>query len=227
ADTIGETYLAKRGIGRGVPEGRGRFQPAAQDGKPCVVYAVTDKAGEVVAVQRVPLLADGSDRDRAAGKKSLGPISAGFFVLADPHPCQTIVCEGPEDALAIRFAAHEDITAPDVRVVDARRRSKRAPEFLCGGQVATVMLAAARLGLRSGYQGAVGEDLTADQALAPLLAADVAARRTQPPARYPGPAKWSWPTGTWWRRPIRWRPRRDWISCAGAAAPSTPRSPCR
>ncbi|MCH8132682.1 MAG: hypothetical protein IIA30_09045, partial [Myxococcales bacterium] len=68
------------------------------------------------------------------------------------------------------------ISVDEVRVVDARRRSKRAPEFLCGGQVATVMLAAARLGLRSGYQGAVGEDLTADQALAPLLAADVECR---------------------------------------------------
>ncbi len=54
---------------RWVPEKRVRFHPAAQDGRPC---AVTDRADEVVAVQRVPLLADGSDRDRAAGKKSLG-----------------------------------------------------------------------------------------------------------------------------------------------------------
>ncbi len=45
------------------------------------------------------------------------------------------------------------------------------------------MLAAARLGLRSGYQGAVGEDLTADQALAPLLAADVECRAVK---RVPG-----------------------------------------
>ena len=75
------------------------------------------------------------------------------------------------------------ISVDEVRVVDARRRSKRAPEFLCGGQVATVMLAAARLGLRSGYQGAVGEDLTADQALAPLLAADVECRAVK---RVPG-----------------------------------------
>ena len=115
--TIAETYLATRGIVRWVPENRVRFHPTAQAGKPCVVYAVTDRAGEVVAVQRVPLLANGSDRDRAAGKKSLGPISDGFFVLADPHPRQTIVAEGPEDALAIRFAAREDIAAPDVCVV--------------------------------------------------------------------------------------------------------------
>jgi hypothetical protein len=93
--TIAETYLTARGITRHLPEKRVRFHPAGVDGKPNVVFAVTDKAGEVVAVQRVPLLADGSDRDRAAGKKSLGPVGEGFFVLADPRPRQTIVAEGP------------------------------------------------------------------------------------------------------------------------------------
>lgn len=75
------------------------------------------------------------------------------------------------------------ISVDEVRVVDARGRSKRAPEFLCGGQVATVILAAARLGLRSAYQGAVGEDPTADRALAPLLAAAVDCRSVK---RVPG-----------------------------------------
>lgn len=75
------------------------------------------------------------------------------------------------------------ISVDEVRVVDARGRSKRAPEFLCGGQVATAILATARLGLRSGYQGAVGEDPTADQALAPLLAAAVECRSVK---RVPG-----------------------------------------
>ena len=131
--TIGATYLEKRGIVRWVPESRVRFHPTAQDGKPCAVYAVTDKAGEVVAVQRVPLLADGSDRDRSTPKKSLGPIGDGFFVLADPRPRQTIICEGPEDALAIRFAAREDIAAPDVRVVAMMgQRWNRAAETFPG-----------------------------------------------------------------------------------------------
>ena len=132
-DTIAETYLEKRGIMRWVPESRVRYHPAAQDGKPCVVFAVTDKAGEVVAIQRAPILDDGSDRDRAAGKKSLGPIGEGFFVLADPHPRQTIICEGPEDALAIRFAAREDITAPDICVVAMMgQRWDRAAETFPG-----------------------------------------------------------------------------------------------
>ena len=106
--TIAEIYLAARGIVRWVPESRVRFHPTAQDGRPCVVFAVTDRAGDVVAVQRVPLLADGSDRDRSTPKKSLGPVGDGFFVLADPAPRKTIICEGPEDALAIRFATRED-----------------------------------------------------------------------------------------------------------------------
>jgi KaiC/GvpD/RAD55 family RecA-like ATPase len=48
---------------------------------------------------------------------SLGPVSAGFFVVADPHPRATVVVEGPEDALAIRFAMRENISAPDACVV--------------------------------------------------------------------------------------------------------------
>jgi sugar/nucleoside kinase (ribokinase family) len=42
-----------------------------------------------------------------------------------------------------------------------------------GGQVATAMLACARLGLRSAYLGLVGDDADADRALAPLDAAGV------------------------------------------------------
>jgi sugar/nucleoside kinase (ribokinase family) len=42
-----------------------------------------------------------------------------------------------------------------------------------GGQVATAMLALARLGLRACFAGAVGDDEAADTALAPLLAARV------------------------------------------------------
>lgn len=44
---------------------------------------------------------------------------------------------------------------------------------LPGGQVATACLAAARLGLRVAYAGAVGDDAEADAALAPLRAAGV------------------------------------------------------
>jgi sugar/nucleoside kinase (ribokinase family) len=48
-----------------------------------------------------------------------------------------------------------------------------AYEVLPGGQVATAMVAAARLGLRAAYAGAVGSDAAARIALAPLEAAGV------------------------------------------------------
>jgi hypothetical protein len=115
--TPAETYLAARGILRHVPGDRVRFHPSGQDGLPCCIYVVTDREDAVVAIQRAALLPDGSDRDRQAGKKSLGAIRDGFFVLADPHPRQTVIVEGPEDALAIWYAVHEDISAPDARVV--------------------------------------------------------------------------------------------------------------
>ena len=114
--TPAEVYLAARGILRHVPDNRVRYHPSAQDGLPCAVYAVTDREGAVVAIQRVPLLPDGTDRDRKAGKKSLGPVSGGFFTLADPRPRKTVVVEGPEDALSIWFAMHDDISAPDARI---------------------------------------------------------------------------------------------------------------
>jgi sugar/nucleoside kinase (ribokinase family) len=44
---------------------------------------------------------------------------------------------------------------------------------LPGGQVATAVLAAARLGLRAAYAGSVGDDARAEPVLAPLLAAGV------------------------------------------------------
>lgn len=48
-----------------------------------------------------------------------------------------------------------------------------AYEVLPGGQVATAVLAAVRLGLRAAYAGTVGSDPQADLALAPLAAAGV------------------------------------------------------
>ena len=42
-----------------------------------------------------------------------------------------------------------------------------------GGQVATAVLTAARLGLRTAYAGVVGDDSAAAQSLAPLRAAGV------------------------------------------------------
>lgn len=54
-----------------------------------------------------------------------------------------------------------------------------------GGQVATALLACARLGLRCAFVGAVGEDAAAEESLAPLVAAgvDVSGVRHVPGAR--------------------------------------------
>jgi len=46
-------------------------------------------------------------------------------------------------------------------------------ELLPGGQIATALLAAARLGLRTAYVGSVGSDAIAEFVLAPLAAAGV------------------------------------------------------
>ena len=48
-----------------------------------------------------------------------------------------------------------------------------------GGQIATAVLAAARLGLRTAYAGAVGDDQAAERVLAPLRAAGVDLGRVQ------------------------------------------------
>jgi sulfofructose kinase len=48
-----------------------------------------------------------------------------------------------------------------------------AYELLPGGQVATAMLAAARLGLRASYVGSIGSDVAGDLVLAPLIGAGV------------------------------------------------------
>jgi sulfofructose kinase len=53
------------------------------------------------------------------------------------------------------------------------KRAMLAHEVLPGGQVATALLAAARLGLRSAFVGATGSDSGATLALAPLEAAGI------------------------------------------------------
>jgi sugar/nucleoside kinase (ribokinase family) len=60
-----------------------------------------------------------------------------------------------------------------VHVVEHAGEAPREILRLPGGQVATACLAAARLGLRVAYAGAVGDDAEADDALAPLRAAGV------------------------------------------------------
>jgi sugar/nucleoside kinase (ribokinase family) len=53
------------------------------------------------------------------------------------------------------------------------KRALEEEQELPGGQVATALLAATRLGLRCAFAGAVGDDAAAGRALAPLLAGGV------------------------------------------------------
>jgi sugar/nucleoside kinase (ribokinase family) len=60
--------------------------------------------------------------------------------------------------------------------LDAAALIALAPEQLpkcCGGQVATALLALAKLGCRAAWAGALGDDAAADAAVAPLVAAGV------------------------------------------------------
>ena len=68
------------------------------------------------------------------------------------------------------------ISLDRVWLADAGVPAESAPAELptfCGGQVATALLALARLGLRTAWAGALGAEAAADAALAPLLAAGV------------------------------------------------------
>ena len=53
------------------------------------------------------------------------------------------------------------------------KQTSRGDETLPGGQVATALLGCARLGLRTAFLGAVGDDPSAQSALAPLVAGGV------------------------------------------------------
>lgn len=61
---------------------------------------------------------------------------------------------------------------------DGERNASAPPDLptYCGGQVATALLALARLGIRSAWAGALGDDAAGRAALAPLLAAGVDCR---------------------------------------------------
>ena len=68
------------------------------------------------------------------------------------------------------------ISLDRVWLADAGAPARDAPADLptfCGGQVATALLALARLGLHTAWAGALGDDAAADTVLAPLLAAGV------------------------------------------------------
>ena len=93
-----------------------------------------------------------------------------------------------------------------------------AYELLPGGQVATAVLAAARLGLRAAYVGSVGSDPAADPVLAPLAGAGVDVSRRAARRRRDDTAR---------GHPGRSRERRAHRARLPRSAPAAPREPLR
>ncbi len=77
------------------------------------------------------------------------------------------------DVLGIGQVAVDDVLTLDALPPVGGKREARHTAQLPGGQVATAVLACARLGLRTAYVGCVGEDAEALLALAPLRSAGV------------------------------------------------------
>ncbi len=106
AGTIAETYLRQaRRIGVALPDCL-RFHPRLAVGPrelgdaPAMVAAVTDLAGELVAVQRTFLLPDGSGKAAIERpKRALGPVGLGAVRLA-PAAAIVGVAEGIETGLS-------------------------------------------------------------------------------------------------------------------------------
>jgi DNA primase len=106
AGTLGETYLASRGIPSPFPPdirfGRLRYPGAAR--MPSLVCGVQNVAGAIIGVQRIFLAPDGSGKaDVPQPKLSLGRISGGAIRVGEPDATGVLaVCEGPEDGLSLR-----------------------------------------------------------------------------------------------------------------------------
>jgi DNA primase len=68
---------------------------------PALIVAINDPIGNLVAVQRIYLTADGRKAAVAKPKRTLGPVKGGAARLADWRTTDTLaVTEGVEDALA-------------------------------------------------------------------------------------------------------------------------------
>jgi DNA primase len=109
--TAAETYLSRaRGITMPLPAAvRFGVVPTSRDDDghwkrpyPAAVFAVTDAAGDVVGLQRVFLLNDGSDkRWGKRSKLSLGRPRGAAVRLHAGKSGRVILCEGPEDGLSL------------------------------------------------------------------------------------------------------------------------------
>lgn len=102
--TPAETYLRKRGIPPEAVACDVRY--SRSEHFHYVIFSVTDDAGDIHAIQRVSIDADGEPWTRPDGSKrklTTGTASAGTFRALDADG-PLYVCEGPEDALSIAMA---------------------------------------------------------------------------------------------------------------------------
>ncbi|MEZ4218724.1 MAG: PfkB family carbohydrate kinase [Myxococcota bacterium] len=88
------------------------------------------------------------------------------------------VVPAPRDAAGAEVVGVGEISLDRRIAVDAlptpgAKQAARADARLAGGQIATAMLACARLGRSAAFVGAVGDDADAERALAPLRAGGV------------------------------------------------------
>jgi DNA primase len=103
--TLAEAYLRSRGVTGPIPPDIrfSRLCCGFRGPMPCLVAAVRDVAGEVTAIQRIFLRADGLGKAAMGTPKlSLGRVRAGAIRLGELGDRDTLtVCEGPEDGLSL------------------------------------------------------------------------------------------------------------------------------
>jgi len=103
--TPAEAYLERRGLRAADIAAEVRYAKSAD--YHYAIFGVTDHDGNIAAVQRVSINADGEPyvfEDGRKRKLTIGPAGDGAFVALD-NGGDMVVCEGPEDALSIAAAA--------------------------------------------------------------------------------------------------------------------------
>lgn len=120
--TIGENYLNSRGIylQDWDDEPNMRFHGKIYNSElkmpiPAVIFKVSDKPdGELNAIHRVWIARDGSRKARLdENKKAIGRVEGSGIWFGKPNK-MLFVCEGPEEALAMRYQGNYDFAVSTV-----------------------------------------------------------------------------------------------------------------
>lgn len=154
-ETLGETYLASRGIRQGFDALR--FHDALKHGDdgqlyPCIVGKV-ERGSEMVGVHRTFLTADGVKKDR----RMLGACSGGAVRLSE-GPRGIVVAEGIETALSAMALHHPEgfsiwaaLSAPGIKALQLPLEPSSLYTYADGDEAGTT--ACLQLGGRAGQLG--------------------------------------------------------------------------